>query len=217
MAGEAPEERPGATLWFNLDRLVAFSDGVFAIALTLLVLTFDAPGYTSAQAEGQLWSYVKDQFPELFGFTLSFFIVARYWMAHHRLFHIIRECTPRLVQLNFVLLFFVVLLPYPTELYGDYPQVETAIVLYAASVGIAGLASAALTYYAVHDHRLIDPAVTDDHIAHSTLRGLTLPVVFLLSIPVALIDPSAGPFVWLLLIPARFYLTRRYGRIHDPF
>lgn len=207
----------GPQRWFELDRIVAYSDGVFAIAMTLLVLTLDAPDLQGGGVNGQLRRYVRDQAPEFLGFALSFFIVARYWIAHHRLFQVVRRSTPTLVSLNLVVLFFVVLVPYPTELYGDYPETQTAAVLYAVALSVAGLSMAALTWYVVREHNLVDDAVTDSYITHSTARGLTLPLLFLASIPVALVEPTAAPFVWLLVFPVRFLLTRRYGPIHEPF
>jgi uncharacterized membrane protein len=213
----ADARRQGQERWFELDRLVGYSDGVFAIAMTLLVLTLNAPNLSGDDIDGQLRSYLNDQIPNFIGFGLSFFIVARYWIAHHRLFQVVRRSDPPLITINLVVLFFVVLVPYPTELYGDYPDTITATVLYSAALSVTGLSMAVLTWYAAFGHRLIDRAVSDSYIAHALLRGLSIPIVFLLSIPVAFVNVAAARYVWLLIIPLRIYFKRRYGTIHDPF
>lgn len=213
----AEERKAGAERWFELDRLVGYSDGVFAIAMTLLVLTLEAPKLQGAEIDAQLRTYLRDQLPNFLGFLLSFIIVARYWVAHHRLFEIVRRSDPTLITLNLVLLFFVVLVPYPTELFGDFPDSVTALVLYSAALAATGLSMAVLSHYACYKHRLIDPAVSDSYITHALLRGLSIPVVFALSIPVAFVSVVAAKYVWLLIVPARMYFRRRYGPIHDPF
>jgi uncharacterized membrane protein len=212
------DARPqGQERWFELDRLVSYSDGVFAIAMTLLVLTLDAPDLRGDDIDGQLRSYIGDQWPQFFGFTLSFIIVARYWIAHHRLFQIVRRSDPTLITLNLVVLFFVVLMPYPTEIYGDYAETTIAVVFYSAALAVTGLSMGALSHYACQNHRLVDPTVSESYIRHSLLRGLTIPVVFLLAVPIAFVAVDAAKYVWLLLIPMRLFLKRRYGPIHDPF
>jgi len=213
----AEERRSGQERWFELDRLVAYSDGVFAIAMTLLVLTLEAPDLHGSDINGQLRRYLFDQWPEFFGFVLSFVIVGRYWIAHHRLFQVVRRTDPTFIALNLVLLFFVVLLPYPTELFGDYPSTRVAVIFYSAALTVTGLSMTALGHYAGQNHRLVDEAVSDGYITHSLLRGLSIPVAFALAIPVAFIDVDIAKYVWLTIIPMRFYFKRRYGPIHEPF
>ncbi|MGH9025640.1 MAG: TMEM175 family protein [Acidimicrobiia bacterium] len=213
----AEERKAGAERWFELDRLVGYSDGVFAIAMTLLVLTLNAPELHGDDVDGQLRSYLRDQIPNFVGFALSFFIVARYWIAHHRLFQIVRRSDPKLIMINLVVLFLVVLVPYPTELFGDYPETTTATVLYSAALAATGLSMVSLTWYAAVGHRLIDPAVSDRYITHALMRGASIPVVFIAAIPVAFVNAVVAKYVWLLIIPMRMYFKRRYGPIHDPF
>jgi uncharacterized membrane protein len=213
----ADERKAGAERWFELDRLVGYSDGVFAIAMTLLVLTLEAPHIEGGDVDAQLNAYLRDQLPNFVGFALSFIVVARYWVAHHRLFQVVRRSDPTLITINLVLLFFVVLVPYPTELFGDYPNSVTALVLYSAALAATGLSMAGLTWYAAKDHRLIDPAVSESYITHALLRGLSIPVIFALSIPVAFVSVFLAKYVWLLIIPARAFFRRRYGPIRDPF
>jgi hypothetical protein len=99
--------------------------------------------------------------------------------------------------------------------YGNYPSSRPALIVYAASISATGFASAALWFYASQDNRLIDPSTPREWIVHSHLRALSIPAVFLTSIPISFIAVTAAQLWWLLLIPMRAFFRRRYGKISD--
>jgi uncharacterized membrane protein len=114
------------TLAFS--RVVNLSDAVFAIALTLLVLTLDVP-----TAEPQrLAAALVDQLPQFVAFALSFALVANLWWQHHRLLDLLESIEPGVIGVNLVLLAFVALVPYPTSLLGVAPGTSTAVILFVA-------------------------------------------------------------------------------------
>jgi uncharacterized membrane protein len=208
---EEPRERT-----LELDRLVNFSDGVFAISATVLVLSISIPGnLTSPNLDEQLWDAFRDVLPQVFAYALSFFIIGRTWLAHHRMFKVVRKIDGRFIALNLVTLGFVALLPFPTEVYGEYTSARPALIVYAAAISAASLASVAMWWYAMRDNRLIDPSTPREWTLHAHLRGLSIPVVFLTSIPISFIAVPAAQLWWLLMIPARTVLVRRYGKITD--
>lgn len=216
------DELPAATRrerTLELDRVVNFSDGVFAIAMTLLVLSLHVPLTLDAKYSGHaldehLWREFHDVLPNLFGYGLSFFVISRTWLAHHRAFRVIERIDHTFITLNLTLLAFVALAPFPTEVFGTYPQSRTATVVYAASISAVSLMFTALWLYAAYGGRLIVPGTAREFIVHSTLRGLSLPIVFLVSIPIALgVGPPWAQWSWTLVVPARIALGRRYGRI----
>jgi uncharacterized membrane protein len=208
---DEPRERT-----LELDRLVNFSDGVFAISATVLVLSISIPGNLKGpDLDEKLWDAFRDVLPHVFAYALSFFIIGRTWLAHHRTFKVVRHIDGRFIALNLVTLGFVALLPFPTEVYGEYTSARPALIVYAAAISAATLASVAMWWYAMRDNRLIDPATPREWILHAHLRGLSIPAVFLTSIPISFISVSAAQLWWLLLIPARAVLVRRYGRITD--
>ena len=196
-----------------LDRIVFFSDAVFAIAMTLLGVELRVPilaaGLTYRQTNDQLWHALRGMGGELYAFALSFFVLGLLWMAHHRKFRLIRRYDSRLLWTNLVFLFFVAFLPFPTEVLGRYGD-EVATIFYASTMAVTGLLSGYLTLYAYRGHRLIDPEVDDGLIRYWIQRSFTPPAVFLVSIPVALISPKAAQFVWLLA----FVGTILLGIIH---
>lgn len=208
---DEPQERT-----LELDRVAAFSDGVFAIAATLLVLSIEIPRDLHAPSlDSKVWQEYQDVLPQVLAYGLSFFVIARYWLAHHRMFKLIRRIDARFVTLNMVMLGLIALVPFPTEVFGDYPTSRPAVIVYAASVAVTGLASTAVLAYATEGNRLIDASTPREWIAHGRLRGLSIPAVFLLSIPISFLSVTAAEVSWALLLPLRTVLTRRYGKITD--
>jgi uncharacterized membrane protein len=200
----------------ELDRLVNFSDGVFAISATVLVLSINIPGnLTSPGLDDKLWEEFRDVLPHVFAYALSFFIIGRTWLVHHRMFKFVRRIDARFIALNLFTLSTVALLPFPTEVYGEYTSARPALIVYAAAISASSLASVALWWYAMHNKRLIDPSTPREWIVHAHLRGLSIPIVFLTSIPVSFIAVPAAELWWLLVIPMRSLLVRRYGKITD--
>ena len=122
----------------SLDRLVAFSDGVFAIAMTLLVLNLTVPTLTGSaeHVDEELWRKLRDQWPELFSYALSFWVIGRFWLVHHRMFRLVRRADGALMTLNLLLLGFIALIPWPTEMLGRYGDTTTAVVAYSTDHGL---------------------------------------------------------------------------------
>jgi TMEM175 potassium channel family protein len=210
------QEREPRDRTLELDRLVNFSDAVFAIAATVLVLSVHIPlDLKGPDLDEKLWDAFQDSLPQVLTYALSFFIIGRNWLAHHRMFRVIRRIDGRFIAINLILLGFIALLPFPTEAYGNYPGSKATLIVYAASISATGLASVALWWYASQDNRLIDPSTPRMWITHAHLRGLSIPAVFLLSIPVALVSVTAAQITWALLIPLRAFFVRRYGKITE--
>ena len=109
-------------------RVVNLSDAVFAIALTLLVLTLDVP----IADLHRLGDALRDQLPQFIAFGLSFALVANLWWQHHRLFDLLEAIEPAAIGINLILLAFVALVPYPTSLLGVAPANTTAVIVFLA-------------------------------------------------------------------------------------
>ena len=120
-------------------RIEAFSDGVFAVAITLLVLNFKVTGLDRSDLRNQ----ILGQWPHLLSYVLSFVIVGVYWVAHHTLFHFVKKTNRALLWLNNFFLMTIVFLPFPAGLLGEYPGSELSILLYGSTL-IAANTSATL-------------------------------------------------------------------------
>ena len=191
---EATEGRPEAGR--ELDRIVFFSDAVFAIAITILVLDIQVPyGLSPAKLPAE----VLGLWPKYLSYVVSFLVLAIYWQAHHRVFRPIRGYDGTLVWLNFLFLMAVAFLPFPTSLLGEYGREQVSVVIYAANAAVASLLLSAISWYAGRGHRLVPPDHDDEESKIRRLQGLAVPAVFLASIGVSFFSPMAAMYSWLLL------------------
>ncbi|MGH9280545.1 MAG: TMEM175 family protein [Acidimicrobiales bacterium] len=193
----------------SLGRLLGLSDGVFAIAMTLLVLNLEIPPDTDAADVGQaLW----DLAPEAGAYALSFAVIGLFWLAHHRLFNVIVEIDHPLIMTNLVFLGFIALIPFPTEVFGTFGN-EPASIAYASVMSLAGFAGTLLWVRALRAG-LTDPRVHRDYLVHGIWRGVVIGGTFLLSLPLVVLSPDTAGLSWLLIFVGEAILARRFGSIH---
>jgi uncharacterized membrane protein len=201
------EPTPSAAAANGFERILFFSDAVFAIAITLLVLPLAEAGIH----EGHVGRQIADLWPQLESFAISFIVIGAYWTSHHSSFQEITAFDGVLLKLNMAFLFCIVFMPFPTEVLGARDDSTASTVLYAGSVGMTGAVNAAMWWWASHDRRLLASWVTSEAIRTRLLVRLAAPVVFLVSIPVAFASPSYARYVWILIYPASL-VARRLGR-----
>ena len=189
--------RPPVKETIEFARIVAFTDGVFAIAITILVLGIDVPEELPGP---DLHDFLVDEWPQLFAYFLSFAVIGRHWVAHHHVFGMLQNFDQRLMALNLFYLSLVVLIPFPTNLLGEYGGEPDPIVLYAFVIGTSSLLSWLMLRYALgrrHIHPDSVPA------AQAASAGTLHPaLVFYASIPIAFVSPLAAQLSWLMLIAA---------------
>lgn len=131
---------------FTHERLVALTDGVYAIALTLLVLDLKVPE-VAVITNRELRSDLLLQFPNFIAYAIAFLVIAFYWMNHHRIFRSVTRCDERAIRLNLVHLLFVSLAPYTTSLIGHYEGDRVAAVVFSLNLGLASLSLAILALH----------------------------------------------------------------------
>jgi uncharacterized membrane protein len=191
----------------DTSRIEYFSDAVFAIALTLLVLDIHVPDVKNPAT--QLLPAVLALWPTFLAYGLSFAIIALNWVFHHRKFRAIARYDPVLIWLNFAFLALVALVPFPTSLLSQYAPARVAVVLYALEVAMLSVVQAVLWIYAQRRGLLAHDI--DDRLFRFVLRrNLTAPTIFLLSIPIALLapDPTWAMWFWILDAPAELIAGR---------
>ena len=188
---EAAKRREGNEIEFS--RIVAFSDGVFAVAITLLVLKLEIPeGTAHKDIAGAIW----DQREAFLAFAISFAVIARFWLVHHHFFGEVRAFDGRLIGLNMLYLASIVLIPFSSEVLGEYGGESASVVLYAANLSAVVLIGLWMTADA-HRAGLTDADAATQR--ESWMRSAYIAAVFLCSIPVALVAPSVAQFLWLVL------------------
>jgi uncharacterized membrane protein len=197
----------------ELDRVVFFSDAVFAISITVLALSLRLPTHT---ADARVANALRKAIPSIFTYVLSFAVIGLYWIAHHRMFRYIDRLDATLLLLNLAALCVVAFAPFPTSVLGDHGNTTAAVVFYAATMCLLGCFVLAVWLYATRHHRLIKTDTPAAFVTHSLWRGATVPIVFAASIPIAFADPHAAEWFWLLIVITPILLRRQYGSIYDP-
>jgi uncharacterized membrane protein len=190
-------------------RALAFSDGVFAFAITLLVTTLDVPDLSGPDIGTQLWHQFDDIAPRLGTFFLSFAVIGMLWLRHHRLLSRVRQLDTRALVLNLVLLAFIVLMPFSTEMMGRYGDTAIAVTTYAVNISLEAVAFAALWWYCAR-HEMLGETLTVQQMRNELLLRAVVPAVFVLSIPLAFfVSTTVAAFSWLLSVPGQGLLERR--------
>lgn len=187
----APRGRDGNEIEFS--RIVAFSDGVFAIAITLLVLNLsigtDVPDDEVADA---IW----DQRGNFLAYAISFAVIGRFWLVHHRFFGEVKAFNNRLLGLNILYLGFIVLIPFSSEVLGEYGGQTASVIVYAVNLAACVL----IGMWMIADaHRA--GLTSGDRLAirENRVRSTFIAGVFIASIPLAFVAPNWAPLLWLVL------------------
>lgn len=187
-----------------------FSDAIYAISLTLLVVALAVPTVSDATSSRDLWDALGDVSSEILMFFISFIVIGSFWLAHHRFVSKLGAVDRRLMFGTLCYLSFIAFLPFPSGLLGDFSDNSVAVALYALC--IAAVASTEIVLFALargHDLLLVRP--TDEVFRWGVIAGLSPAALFLLSIPIAFISPTLGIISWALNIPVGMTIGRRMG------
>lgn len=140
------------------DRLEAFSDGVFAVALTLLVLELRVPDIANHSSFSQYVTAVAPLIPKVVSFTLTFVVICMHWVSHHYFFRQLRDVSIGMVWLNNLFLLWLCFMPFPTAMLGDHPTDQFPILLYGVNQLLAALSFSSLRSYASKKNLFVDDA-----------------------------------------------------------
>jgi uncharacterized membrane protein len=194
---------PMPTAVVSVNRLEAFSDGVFAIAITLLVLELRPP--TTLPLAPQLRAMI----PQIGAYAAAFLVVGMAWIGHHGLFHLLRRMNKTLIWLNMGLLLCISFVPFPTMVLGLDPLDPVAIRLFALTMVMAGWFYNAMWAYASGGHRLIKQDLSPALIQLMWWRNIAFPLAYGTAFLMTFWKPVLG-LVILALVPAGFMLPSRF-------
>jgi TMEM175 potassium channel family protein len=180
------------------ERLIFFSDAVFAIAITLLALDIRLPVLPPNATDAQVLHQLAALSPKYYSFGLSFLAIGLYWLGHHRMFHSIARFDPLLLLLNLWLLLCIAFIPFPASVIGDSTG-RTASVFYALTLAITGLVSGGMWLYASAGGRLLASELDRSLLRLSLVRSFLAPTCFLLSAAMALWNPALARILWYLI------------------
>jgi uncharacterized membrane protein len=195
---------------FDYQRTVALSDGVFAIALTLLVLNLTVPRLGPDQHD-RLWSVIRDHQSEFFSYGLSFAVIGLLWVRHHAFFRELREVDLSVTLLNLLYLGLIAFLPYPTELLGDYGDQTAAVAIYAGTIVVIGVVTMILRGHVLRARLLTESGHSE--MARVSYARAAVPLVFLASIPIAFASPQLAVYTWALTALIPRFTRRLAGRV----
>ena len=190
------ESKPGER---ELHRLIFFSDAVFAIVMTLLVLEVRVPEVSPALAATQLPAKVLALGPKFFSYALSFLVIGTYWIAHHQTFRYVRSYDRTLLWLNLLFLLSISFIPFPTDLLGEYGELRFAVIFYASSVGLARLLLALEWFYIIKGPIRTGEELDGRMARFHMFRSLAIPAVFVVSIVISFFSVALAIWSWLLL------------------
>ncbi len=192
---------------YGVSRLIAFSDGVFGFAITLLVTSIPQPQFAPTASNQEVLSQLWNLLPNFYSYAFSFGMVGTYWVAHHRMFRSIVRCDQKLLWINLSGLMFIAFLPFPTFLVGRYGSSSVITALYAANLSTISLLYAFLWWYASAHRRFIAQALDEQSIIRERLRALVTITLFLISIGLAFINPILAKWTWLAIFVIRPFVV----------
>jgi uncharacterized membrane protein len=170
------------------NRLEAFSDGVFAIAITLLVLELNVP-----QGE-HLWEQLKDEWPSFAAFFVSFWVIGIIWVNHHGVLDHLARADRGVLYLNLLLLFTVVFIPFPTALLAEHLKSgesdNIAAIIYSGAFIAMSLAYGALWTYITNRKHLLGVELTDEQIRKTSVRFQIGTPFYVVQLAFAFISPA---------------------------
>lgn len=200
-----------APLFHSNERLMAFSDGVFAITITLLVLEVKVPELVStahAALPDELWHLV----PKILSHLISFIVLGMYWVAHHNMFAHIKRHDHVLLWLNILFLLCTASIPFPTGLLSEYPDEQISIILYALILALTGIVMLLIWWYA-NTHYLVEESI-DPEFVNFVFRYVRIaPISYIFAILGSFFSLTISKFIFVAVIV--FYIVpKKFHRHH---
>jgi uncharacterized membrane protein len=206
---------PFARNWrFPKHRLEAFSDGVFAIVITLLVLELKVPHLPHPANAAALWSALAALLPKLFSWAVSFFFIAFVWLHHHQIMNMSTMANYPMMWINSVLLFFLSLLPFPTALMGEYPRQPLTVMCWGLTMSMVTFWLAVLYSYCTR--HFLRPSYEPSRVRRNVrLAFFTGPLLYLLAALLSWLRVEIA-YVIYVLVPVLYVLPLDRERADAP-
>jgi uncharacterized membrane protein len=194
----------------------AFSDGVVAIIVTLLIFEVRLPDVPANASDADMLAAFGSIWPKFASFAVSFFTVAIYWVNHHNFFAGVTHTDWKLLWANNLLLFFLAVVPFTTAVLGDHLGQPIAVAAYALNLGLAGAAFTLMGWYVLLGARLIDPRISEPARRIEVKRSVLGTSMYLLCVPLGLVAPVAAELLFVA-VPIAFIVPGLFGRIGEEF
>ena len=199
---------------FQLERMILFSDAVFAIAITLLAIELKVPAIIHDVTDHKLAESLAELIPRFIGFLISFLIIGQYWTTHHRLFGFVVNYNLRLMWLNLFFLLAVVLMPFTSSFYSEYIvyYLKTPVILYIGNICFLGFMNYAMWRYISNPRHGLSEGLVKPLASYFSMRAIVVPIIFLIMALVYLILPRVAVWMPVLIPTAIGLLSRMYKK-----
>jgi uncharacterized membrane protein len=196
------------------DRIEALADGIFAVAMTLLVLDIKSPENRNFATTGDLVTYLASLEHSFAMYAISFFVLAIFWIAHHLLFHFVLHVDRRLLWFNIAFLLLVTFVPFSTDLLGDHGHLTLPVLVYGANLLALGTFLLLQLRYLVTHGELATADFTPTVVSHMSRNIKLYAAVPLASMAVSITSPRTGMYLYLLLLVPAFAPSRLDRLLH---
>ena len=208
------ETPPKRVRGFEKNRLEALADGIFAVALTLLVLDIKVPEKVIFANNDELWRRLVDLERHFAIYVISFVVIGMYWISHHIQFHFIRYTDRRLIWINLFYLLLISFVPFTTDLVGDHEDLILPIEIYGVTLlALSSLSFLHLDYLSRHPY-LTSRECTPEVVDLIKRRVLMFTIIPLASMVIAFWSTRTALYIYLLLVLAHFFTGPVDERIH---
>jgi uncharacterized membrane protein len=213
-------QHPGRLAGEDFGRILALSDGVFAFAMTLLVIQLAVPSYppglSNAQLSGHLAASLLRDYGALAGFVFAFVMIAIWWVVHNRSFQYIARYDSPLVWLNMLILIQIAIMPFVLGVFNAYGNTRTAVGLFAGIQATLGVTNMGLWEYAAHNG-LLKKNTPASVLQYYSRRGWFTSAIFAASIGISFVSVTAAEVTWALVFLAqRFAARAQEGDLESP-
>lgn len=199
----------------EFDRALFFTDAVFAIALTLLIVGIAVPTISEGAHEpSTMLRELGDMAPKFMSFFIGFVLIGRYWVAHHSMFGQLRAVNRGLISINLVYLAFVAFLPFPVALVGEYEENPISVLLLAICLATISALEVVQFSYA-HRKSLLRIRLPENVYRWEVVGALTPVAVFIITSPIAFASPTLCLLSWLMMIPVAVLIGKLRLRSSD--
>ncbi|HXQ94057.1 MAG TPA: TMEM175 family protein [Thermoplasmata archaeon] len=213
-------------------RILSLTDGIFAFAMTLLVLSLVVPATTCSLNQANcagaslgstgsfnnagfsptLWHILQGDGGQFFAYVLAFVIISLWWSMHHSIFGFIKRYDSRLLWLNQMFLLGIAVTPFVLGVRSAFSNTAAANELYGGAQAVVGGLLCAIVFYATDGHRLVDPRMSADDIGQQKVRVVFLTVAYAATVPVAFVDVAASQVAFGVILAMLYVIRRRQVR-----
>jgi uncharacterized membrane protein len=187
----------------SLSRFEAFSDGVFAIAATLLALEIRVADLSNATSE-QVWRELLHLFPHIISYITSFIVIGVIWLNHHALFHFIKRVDRVSLTINLFLLMCIAFIPSSTAIVGNYSQFPVVVGFYGLSLAVTGLVYNVLWFYVLNRYIKSENSIQRHLMRQASIWSISYPICYFLSALLALVNSKLSLVLYAAI--SLFYL-----------